>query len=204
MGERLAAAAADSHQSSRGALPCSLRVRRLNPPVRLPTSPSSLENLLWLPPQGGRCPGQGSRESGEGGATRRPEGGGPAGRTCRQENPPTAPSRLAHVLGLQPGRRVKAPHPTGRGVLSRTHLPGRKNGLPAPPSSGTETGIGILRRGRATAPRPPAWPDPSCRPHPCRYPTQPVASPDPARKQYSVRRYLPSPSLEHLFYFRLD
>lgn len=121
-----------------------------------------------------------------------------------QENPPAAPSRLAHVLGLQPGRWVKAPHPTGLGVLSRTHLPGRKNGLTAPPSWGTETGIGILRRGRATAPRPPARPDPSCRPHPRRYPTQPAASPDPARKQYRVRRYLPRPSLEHLFYFLLN
>lgn len=30
-----------------------------------------------------------------------------------QENPPAAPSRLAHVLGLQPGRRVKAPPPHG-------------------------------------------------------------------------------------------
>lgn len=120
-----------------------------------------------------------------------------------QENPPAAPSRLAHVLGLQPGRSIKAPHPTGRGVPSRTHSPGRKNSLPAPPSSGTETGIGILRRGRATAPRPPGQIPPAGL---TRAGTLP--SPRPAQilpgNEYSVRRYLPPPSLEHLFYFRLD
>lgn len=90
-GEQRAAAAADDHQSSRGAHPCSLPVRRLYPPVRLPTSPSSLKNPLWFPPQGGRCPGQDSRESGEGGAAGRPEGGGPASRTCRCRKPSRGP-----------------------------------------------------------------------------------------------------------------
>lgn len=171
--------------------------------MRLPTS-SSLENLLWLPPQGGRCPGQGSRESGEGGATRRPEGGGPASRTCRcRKTRLQPPAGSPTCSGFSLAAVLKPPPSTGRGVPSRTHSPGRKNSLPAPPSSGTETGIGILRRGRATAPRPPGQITPAGL---TRAGTLP--SPRPAQilpgNEYSVRRYLPRPSLEHLFYFRLD
>lgn len=120
------------------------RHRDYTHPVRVPPSLSSLENPLWLPPQGGRCLGQASRESGEGGATRRPEGRRRSSRPhlSLQRNPPTPPpepgapacSRFSLAAGGRRLRgcvpRAKGP-PRGLGVPSPhrgpTHLRGRRN-----------------------------------------------------------------------------
>lgn len=171
-------------------------------PVRVPPSPSSLENPLWLPPQGGRCPGQGSRESGEGGATRRPEGRRRSSRPhlSQQRNPPPPPRSPARPpacsrfsLAAGGGRlrgcvpRAKGP-PRGLGVPSRRRIAAPLTCAAAGRArapAGTETGIGLLGRGRATVPRPHGH----------------LAV---ARRQAQERCYQPLPILEHLLHLCLD
>lgn len=154
--------------------------------------------LIWkihsgFRPKGGRCPGQDSRESGEGGATRRPEeggGGGPAGRTCRCRHRETLSSAT-------PG----AGSPTCSGSNGSEAAPGSVPGLKATPAVVVSLRGPTHLGGRARASPPklgpgsrgvvePQRPAPLSRPLLRASPAK-VPSPRPAHLLHSVRCYLP-------------